>query len=71
MLCRFCLQAISSILERKYQVCSHCVSNFVAKPDSISTQEWVDQFKPLHEERLSHLKKELQPITEIEDGYDS
>ena len=72
MLCRFCLQAISSTLERKYRVCSHCVTNFSEKPDTISVQEWVDQFKPLHEERLSLLQKELPTITEInDDGSDS
>ena len=71
MHCRFCLQPISSSLERKYIVCSHCVTNFHEKPDSITIHEWLDQFRPLHEKRLSLLKKELPSISEIENGSDS
>lgn len=72
MRCRFCFQNISSQLEKKYIMCSHCVHNYDQRPESMTFAEWVEQFKDLHEQQFSSLKNKdgldlrTERITELE-----
>jgi len=56
MRCRFCFQTISSLLECRYYMCSHCVANYFSRPLDMSFEEWLSQFKELHEKQFSSLK---------------
>jgi hypothetical protein len=44
-------------------MCSHCVSNYHQRPENMSTEEWLNQFKILHLNQFSSLK--------IDNGSDS
>jgi len=74
MRCRFCFQNISSALEKKYIMCSHCVHNYEQRPESMTLEEWLEQFRDLHEKQFSFLKNKdgidtsTERITEIEDN---
>ena len=58
MRCRFCFQNITSTLEQKYTMCSHCVTNYNQRPESMYLEEWLEQFRHLHEQQFSLSKKE-------------
>jgi hypothetical protein len=39
-------------------MCSHCVTNYNERPEGMTLEEWLEQFRDLHEQQFSLPKKE-------------
>lgn len=57
--CGLCLQPISALVEIKFHLCSHCVTNFHQRPEDMSIEKWLSQFK-LNERNAELTREKMQ-----------